>query len=112
MDVYFLCLDNKKANWVYININCLRQLPRNNRMASTQTTTNCPGLPINIAALIAAQEQSNPRNLVSNSASSQRVELADFLLSASLTSPIVHGFCHSRFDNTGTEGVDSDARAG
>lgn len=68
----------------------LSQLPRHNRMPSTQSTTNRPSLTINIATLITTKEQRNTRNLIGNSSPLQRVQLPDLALCATLPRPIKH----------------------
>ena len=79
-------------------------------MSSTQTTTNRPSLPINIATLITTKEQRNTRNLVSNSTPLQRVQLPDLALRAALPRPVKYSLRHPRLNQPGTDRVNADTR--
>lgn len=80
-------------------------------MPSTQASTHSPRLSIHIATLIASQEQCSPRNLIRHSTPLQRIQLPDLPFRASRAGIVEDRGRHARFDQTGTDGVDSDARA-
>ena len=81
-------------------------------MSSTQPATNSPSLPINIRSLIRPKEQSNTRNLVSNSTSLHRIQLSNLTLSAAFPCPIKYCLRHACLDQSRTDGVNADSRAG
>lgn len=81
-------------------------------MARTQPTTHSPCLTIDIATLIATQEQRHPRNLIRNSTTLQRIQLTDLPLRPTLPGMVKHRLRHSCLDQTRADGVDPDARAG
>jgi hypothetical protein len=81
-------------------------------MPGTQPPTNTPRLTINITRLIAPQEKRYARNLIRDGATSQGVQLTDFIFSMAGPRRVVHGRRHTGFDQTGTDGVAPDGGAG
>lgn len=81
-------------------------------MSSTQATADSPRLPIDIAALITAEEQCHTSNLVSNSTALQGVQLANLALGATLTGTVKDWLRHTRLSEAGADSVDADTRTG
>lgn len=81
-------------------------------MAGTETATDSDRLSIHVAALLASQEQSDPRDLICHGATLQRIQLANLLLGAARAGGIVHHSGHAGLDDTGADGVDPDPGSG
>lgn len=81
-------------------------------MSGAQPAADSPGLAIHIAALVGAQEQGHPRNLVCVAASSRWVQVPNLLLVAPRPGGLVHGGRHARLDETGANGINADPRTG
>jgi len=90
----------------------LRQLPGDKGVSCTQPTTYSPGLAINIAALITAQEQGHTRNLIGNRTPLSRVQLPDLALRAARPSVVKDCLGHARLDQTRANGIDANTSAG
>lgn len=80
-------------------------------MAGAQAAADSPGLTVDVASLVAGEEEGDPGNLVGDGAAAQRVELADLALGAAGAGGVVHGLGHARLDDTGADGVAADAGA-
>jgi len=80
-------------------------------MSGAQSSADRKSLPIDIARLIAGQEQHRPRHFICNAASFERIELANLPLRASRSRGVVHGLSHSRLDDARTDGIAADAGA-
>jgi len=87
-------------------------LPQHSRMPSTQPPIHRPRLAIDIATFLAAQEERHSRNLVRQAPSLQRVQLPDFLSTASRSRSIVYMCRHAGLDEAGTDGIAPDASPG
>jgi len=80
-------------------------------MSCTQSSADRKSLPIDIARLIAGQEQHGSRYFVRYAAPLERIELADLSLCAPRPRAIVHRLGHSRLDDAGADGIAADAGA-
>ena len=87
------------------------QLPWDERVSSTQSTTHSPRLAIHVATLIATQEQRHARNLVGHSTALQRIQLSDLTLGAAFPGTVKHSLCHARLDETWADRIDPDPGA-
>ena len=87
-------------------------LPQHNRMPSTQPPIHRPRLAIDIATFLAAQEERHSPNLVRQAPSLQRVQLPNFLSTASRSRSIVYLCRHAGLDEAGTDGIAPDACPG
>jgi hypothetical protein len=80
-------------------------------VACAQAAINGPGLAIDIAGLIASEEQGDTGNLIRMASPLRRVQLANFLGRATAASRIVHGRSHAGLDETRADGVYADTRS-
>ena len=97
---------------VWYGMEYLGQLPRHNRMSSTQPPTNSPSLPIHITTLITPQKQRHARNLIRNSPTLQRIQLPNLPLRPALPRAVEHAGGHPRLDQPRADGINPDARTG
>jgi hypothetical protein len=89
----------------------LSQLSWREGMTSAEPSINCPSLPIDIACTITAQEGRHSCDLVSNTSSSQRIQLTDLSLGAPLPCCCVHLGRHTSLDQPRTYCVASNTTA-
>lgn len=80
-------------------------------MPGAESSTDRHGLTIDIAALIASQEQNHASDFIRHSSSTKRIQLPNLLLRSASTRVIVHDLCHACFDDARAYGIHSDTRA-
>jgi hypothetical protein len=81
-------------------------------MSSAETAINSPSLPVNVAGTVTGKESHHSRNLIRDTASLQRVKLADLPLGTPLPGSLIHGGRHASLNQSRTYCVASDALAG
>lgn len=87
----------------------LRNLPRHERVPRAEPSIHRPGLPVDIASLIAGKEECDAGDLIGLSAALQRVQLADFALRTAGARRLKRGRCHARLNEARAHGVDPDS---
>lgn len=81
-------------------------------MPRTQPAANAPRLPIDIASLVAAEEEGDASDLVGDPAPERRVQLPDVPNRPPRPCLLVHRRRHSCLDQPWADGVASDVGAG
>lgn len=81
-------------------------------MSRAQSAANAPCLPVDIAGLVAAEEQGDAGDLVGDPASEHRVQLPDLPHRPPGPRFLVRVQRHPRFDQAWTDGVATDSGAG
>lgn len=88
------------------------QLSRYKWKPRTQPAANAPRLPVDIAGLVAAQEQGDAGDLVGDPAAADWVQLPDLLHRPPRPRLLEQGQRHPRCDQPRTDGVAADGGAG
>ena len=81
-------------------------------MPRAQAPANAPCLPVDIACLVASEEQRHTRYLVRHRTPPHRIQLPDFAVGAARPRGIEQRGCHAGFDQAGANGVAADRGAG
>ncbi|KAI6756568.1 hypothetical protein HG530_011166 [Fusarium avenaceum] len=81
-------------------------------MPCAQPSINSPCLSVDIATLIASQEQRNTGDLISRAASLGGIQLADLLLTSPGSRSFVDRCCHACLNQAGADGVDANTSSG
>ena len=80
-------------------------------MSRAEPPVHGPGLPVDVASLVAGEEEGDASNLVSLPAALEWIQLADLALRAAGARRLERGRRHARLNQAWAYGVDPDPRA-